>query len=221
MDNPLPTPSELEQQYVLDTYDQIASEFSQTRYNPWPSVKKFVDSFPPNSLVLDAGCGNGKNMGIRNDLQFVGIDTSENLLKICRERGFNVKASNIKSVPFEDNYFDFIICIAVLHHIVNPEERIQAICELIRITKPGGQIMIQVWAREQTLTRKFVPINDQNDFFVTWTKVNMTGEKCVSKRYYHLFSENEIDELVLRLNGIKLINKFYEADNWCFIIEKI
>ena len=221
MDNTLACSVDLEKEFVLDTYNQIANEFSQTRYNPWPSVKTFIDSLPSKSIVLDAGCGNGKNMNIRDDLNFIGIDTSENLLKICQERGLNVKMSNIKSIPFESNYFDYIVCIAVLHHISTFEDRIQAMNELIRVLKPGGQMMIQVWAREQTLSAQFIPFNDQNDYFVTWTKVKKSGEKEISKRYYHLFPESEVDELLLKLNGIKIIKKFYEANNWCFIIEKI
>ena len=66
---------------------------------------------------------------------------------------------------------------------------------------------------------KFIPIksDEPNNFFVTW--------KCkddrILKRYYHLFSELEIKQLLAQLSGIKIINKSFEQDNWCIILEKI
>ncbi len=39
--------------------------------------------------------------------------------------------------------------VAVLHHLSTIERRQKAISELIRVTKPGGKIFIEVWAKEQ------------------------------------------------------------------------
>ena len=48
------------------------------------------------------------------------------------------------------------ICIAVIHHLSTPARRLAAIEELSRIVRPGGRILISVWALEQNLkdTRK-------------------------------------------------------------------
>jgi alkylated DNA repair protein alkB family protein 8 len=48
-------PSIIEAQYVYDTYNKIAPEFSKTRYKPWPSVKKFLEGLPSGSFVADVG----------------------------------------------------------------------------------------------------------------------------------------------------------------------
>jgi alkylated DNA repair protein alkB family protein 8 len=72
---------DIETKYVKESYNQIAKDFDRTRYNHWGSVKRFINSLPSNSLILDAGCGNGKNMLFEN-MQFIGCDISEELVKI-------------------------------------------------------------------------------------------------------------------------------------------
>ena len=74
------------------------------------------------------------------------------------------------------------MCIAVLHHLSTECKRKLAINELIRITKPGGKILILVWALEQELDskRKF----DKQDNYIDWRD---KSKKLLGKRYYHVF----------------------------------
>jgi alkylated DNA repair protein alkB homolog 8 len=48
-------PSDLEKAYVYEVYDKIAPHFSNTRYNPWPRVSKFLNALPDYSIVADVG----------------------------------------------------------------------------------------------------------------------------------------------------------------------
>lgn len=77
---------DFEKVYVKDVYNSIAQHFSHTRYKPWPSVKKFIDSLPEHSLVGDIGCGNGKYIFCREDLNFIGLDIAIRFAEICREK---------------------------------------------------------------------------------------------------------------------------------------
>ncbi|QKF94565.1 putative tRNA methyltransferase 9-like protein [Fadolivirus algeromassiliense] len=210
--------NELESKYVHAVYNDIAQEFNNTRAYLWQGVKNYLHDKHPDELILDAGCGNGKNMLYRTDLRFIGCDTSESLLNICRDKGLDVVNANIKSLPFEDNLFDGVMCIAVLHHIADENDRLSALNELLRVVKVGCTVLFQVWAREQELNKKFKPLNDNNDFMVSWNP-NIKDKK-IQDRYYHLFSEIDIDTLVSKLKNIRIVSKSYECDNWCFILEK-
>jgi SAM-dependent methyltransferase len=49
--------------------------------------------------------------------------------------------SPLHHIPVVSNYFDTILCIAVLEHVENPEE---VVPELYRVLKPGGHLVIEV-----------------------------------------------------------------------------
>ena len=72
----------IEYENVKKVYDAIADHFDVTRYSVWIDVKKFLDILPKNSFILDAGCGNGKNMLYRSDCENYGCDFSEKLVEI-------------------------------------------------------------------------------------------------------------------------------------------
>jgi ubiquinone/menaquinone biosynthesis C-methylase UbiE len=40
-------------------------------------------------------------------------------------------------LPYRSDAFDVVLSIAVLHHLSTKERRLQALSELLRITKPG------------------------------------------------------------------------------------
>jgi len=209
---------EFEKKYVHEVYNNIAKHFDKTRYSIWNKVKQFIDSMSKDSTMADIGCGNGKNMKYKNTNAY-GCDASEELVKICQKADLNVKNGDVTAIPFENNFFDHTICIAVIHHLSTNERRIKAIEELIRITKHGGTIMILVWALEQ-VERNKVRFTEA-DNFVDWKDLK-TGK--IHKRYYHVFAKGELEELIKLVNSdfkIELQESFYDEGNWGVIIKKL
>ena len=49
--------------------------------------------------------------------------------------------SPLHHIPVESDYFDAILCIAVMEHVENPEE---VVPELYRVLKPGGHLILEV-----------------------------------------------------------------------------
>lgn len=76
--------SKLEQEYVHKVYEEIATHFSSTRHSPWPRIVEFLRSLPKGSIVADVGCGNGKYLGINEDLYMVSSSYCH-LLSLVRE----------------------------------------------------------------------------------------------------------------------------------------
>lgn len=107
--------TELSQEF----YEKESTYFSNTRYCLWDSVKNFCDQFDEDDNVLDAGCGNGKNISYYNTkCNMIGIDKSKSLVRICKEKGYNVERGDITNTHYKDNVFHYIISIAVIHHIL-------------------------------------------------------------------------------------------------------
>ena len=90
----------LEKLHVHEVYENIATHFSGTRHSPWPRIAAFLRDQPAGTIVADVGCGNGKYLGINDDIFKTGSDRSFNLAAICRERGFPVIVCDIMSLPY-------------------------------------------------------------------------------------------------------------------------
>lgn len=141
--------SEFEKKHVHSVYDNIADHFSGTRYQAWPQVDEFVQGLPEGTMMADIGCGNGKYLSVNPKITTIGCDISFNLLKLAHDRGCEVAVGDSLAVPLRSNAFDNTISIAVLHHIASRTRRIKAINEMLRVTRPGGKVLITVWAKEQ------------------------------------------------------------------------
>ena len=53
-------------------YNKNYLQFSDTRFCLWDALDNFSNQFNIKSLVLDAGCGNGKNMCYNKSLNIDG-----------------------------------------------------------------------------------------------------------------------------------------------------
>jgi len=202
-------------------YDLIADEFDKTRVRLWTCVISFLDIFPSNSLILDIGCGNGKYMNYRNDIKIKGIDISQELVKICVNKGFDVVKANMNELPFNDNIFDGIISIASYHHLDNDDDRKKSLNEIYRVLKNNGICFLEVWAKNQDLnncnknSKEFK--NKSN--LVKWTSIK-TSE--IYYRYYNIYDIGELEEEIKRLEPrLKIIESGYEKGNYYVIIKKI
>jgi len=211
-------------------YNKIYKEFDKSRYSIWVKVKEFLDSLEDNKIILDAGCGNGKNIKyIIENLkmkEIYGIDYSHEFIKLCSEKFINsniiFKEMNITNLHFPDNYFDYIISIAVIHHL-NPENRIKMIKELVRVVKNNGLILISAWGIIRTDNFKLpntlknaTKLNDNNDYLIPFKSNNI-----IYQRYYHLYQNNELFDFISNLNlNIKIIDSCFDRDNFFIILTK-
>ena len=203
----------IEEMYVKNVYNTIASEFDTTRYRPWTCVEEFLNTIPKGSIIGDIGCGNGKNMLYRKDCLNYGCDFSESLVKICLQKNLNVICGDILDIPYKKDSFDYTICIAVLHHLSTIEKRKKAIEELERVTKKGGKILVLVWAfeQEEQSRRKFTT----QEIFVDWRDKQ---QNLLGKRYYYVFQKNELESLV---DEKKVEKSFYEKGNWGILFKRV
>ena len=95
--------------------------------------------------VLDVGCGIGLMDQFWNSTlpRLQGIDISSDSIKIAQQNnpGLVYQTYNGKAIPYENNSFDALVLVCVLHHV--PEEEWQGFFnELHRVVKPGGLISV-------------------------------------------------------------------------------
>ncbi len=203
-------------QQIKHIYNNISTDFNTSRTRVWPCVSNFLKQFSPGSVMLDNGCGNGKNMLYRTDLKFQGIDLSDKLVEISKSKGLDVIEGSMTSLPWNSNSFDGIITVASYHHLSTDEERACAINEMYRVLRPGGKALIVVWAMEQPEDSTFH--FTKSDELVTWK--SKKGEK-VYYRYYHIYSKGDLENEVKKFNpNFNIKNVGWEKGNWYIELEK-
>lgn len=111
----------------------------------------FKGRYQEEDRILDAGCGVGRNSHyfIENNFSIYGIDQNQEAIDSIIESNKNVTSENYKKgylneIPFKDNFFDHIICNAVLHFAENTDDFNQMFSELVRVLKPNGTIFIRM-----------------------------------------------------------------------------
>ena len=205
--------SELEEKYVKNIYEEIASHFDNTRVYTWNWISSFVNSLPKNSNICDVGCGNGRNMMFK-DYNFIGIDNCRAFVDICKSKNLEVVEANMTNLPFENNKFDAIICIAAFHHLYTNMAKIECLLELKRIVKNDGKILLSVWSKRQPVKTRRVFTNHGHNF-VKWDKY---GKKY--ERYYYIFEDSEIKNLFTKA-GLLLANNEYDCGNEIYTLVKL
>ena len=99
--------------------------------------------------ILDAGCGSGMNIKfLLSKAHLVyGIDLSNDAIFLCKKRQLkNVKKGSILNLPFQNNFFDALICIDVLGSMSSNRNIEKAIEEFYRVLKPNGLLLIHAAA---------------------------------------------------------------------------
>lgn len=187
---------------VRETYERIAASYATTRRRPWSEVLEFVESLPHRSSVLDVGCGHGRHARplAHAGHQVTGVDFSRRLITIGRSESSSVGPAGIRwvvgeatALPFRDSSFDSAMCVAVLHHLPSPADRIAAVREIRRVVRRGGSILLCVWARDNPYLREVLGARMEADVEIPWRLPDGSS----AARFYHLFDEGELKELII------------------------
>lgn len=213
---------------VMKTYDAIAEDFDGTRYKPWPDTIEFAKRFSREDLILDLGCGNGRDLRHFESLgiNVAGLDFSIAQLKVVQSRARTtplIVCGDVCNLPFTDNLADGAILVATLHHLTSESERLTALREVHRCLKPGGLALLGVWAQGQTkfeenLHKAKAELGgdwEPGDMLLDW---KMPGGKTFP-RYYHLFAGEEFDDL-LAMTEFKIEITYFSCDNFYGILRK-
>ncbi len=115
---------------------------------------------PINKKGLEIGVGSGL-FAKKLNIEF-GIDPSENMLKLARQRNIKVTFGRAEELPYPDNYFDFTIFITSICFIENP---LKAFQEAYRVTKQNGHLIVAFIDKESTLGQTLMATKNDSKFY--------------------------------------------------------
>lgn len=138
---------------AADVYEQVDGRRNE-------EVSKWLDGIIENlsnktsgETLLDLGCGTGFVMRKASKYfkKIYGIDISQKMLnKIELVPNMKVFTGDITDLPFENNSFDVVTSVAVLHHIL---DHISVVKEVYRVLKKEG-----IFYTDHDIDSRFVKI---------------------------------------------------------------
>ena len=111
--------------------------------------------FTSTMRILDAGCGDGRNLVyfLSNAFQVYGVDRSSTSIERLqlefstvkpRIPADNFRVEEIESISFDDAYFDGVICNAVLHFAEDEHHFDAMLKALWQVLKSGGVLFARL-----------------------------------------------------------------------------
>lgn len=110
-------------------------------------VSLIKDSSPKPLNILEIGCGMGATLGyIKNHYPFAavyGIELENNIVEIAQHYIPTIICGNIEhmALPYEENFFDYIIFADVLEHLIDPYS---ILAKVKKYLKPFGCILASI-----------------------------------------------------------------------------
>ncbi|NPE26391.1 class I SAM-dependent methyltransferase [Methanococcoides sp. SA1] len=131
------------QDTTVTSYNTTAQEYHEKTKNlPMEAeTKEFLPRVSKEGLVLDLGCGAGRESEkfTQSGLTVIGLDPAEELIKIAKQNSPNTAFSvgYAQNLPFENETFNGIWACASLIHIPKKDLSI-TLKEIYRTMKPGA-----------------------------------------------------------------------------------
>lgn len=134
-----------------EAYDLAAAHYDGWRWQDFwrrtetPFFDDNVESheFAVRGRMLDAGCGTGFHLDRYGYLfdEAYGIDPSPGMLEraAARYEDGHLTVGSLNPLPYASGMFDLVVCARVLSHA---PDIAAAVAELVRVTSPGGLLLI-------------------------------------------------------------------------------
>ncbi len=126
---------------AFDHFAVIAPLYARVTYSK-TDVMREVASLPVRGNLLDVGGGTGRVASAIRGLvdEIIVADVSLGMLRKAPLSALKPVCGGSESLPFADNFFERVIMVDALHHVLNHAHTAR---EMFRVLKPGGVLVIE------------------------------------------------------------------------------
>jgi SAM-dependent methyltransferase len=131
--------------YTGPLAEAYASQNPEIRPALRPMAAWLTAAVPDGGLVLDLGCGAGRDLPslTRPGTRAVGVDIALPMLTLARRQHPALLCADLTRLPLPDNVADAAWCVAAWVHVPR-RDLPRAAGELARVLRPGGVAVIGV-----------------------------------------------------------------------------
>ena len=107
----------------------------------------------PKAKIMDIGAGTGRySIALADEgYDVTAVELVKHNLNVIKQKSNKVKAfqgNALNLKKFEDNSFDVTLVFGPLYHLFTFEEKVKALSEAKRITKPNGTILVAYYMND-------------------------------------------------------------------------
>ena len=171
------------------------------RYIEQKRISKLIElaEIKSTDKVLEVGCGAGHILEKIKKGDLYGIDISDIQIQRASKRlGDKVKLSKApgEKIPFEDKFFDKILCSEVVEHVLDPREVLK---EMSRVLKDDGILSLSIPNEDV--------INSTKRFLKKTGLIKLIDSKKDTEGW-ELAAKDNLDEWHLHSFSLALAEKF-------------
>lgn len=150
-------------------YKTFAFDDNANEYDRWYDGNKEIyqsellalkQVVPADKRGLEVGVGTGRfavPLGVR-----IGVEPSEAMSLIARQRGVKVKKGFAENLPFKDKSFDFVLFVTTICFL---NDISKALKEAYRVLVKNGEIIIGLIDKNSYLGKRYEEIKKGNKFY--------------------------------------------------------
>lgn len=115
---------------------------------------------PPFDRALEIGVGSGRfayPLGIKE-----GIEPSEKMAEIARQRGIKVYPGFAENLPLKDEEFDFVLIAVTICFVKNP---FKTLAEAHRVLNHRGKIIVAIVDKNSPIGKEYLSKKEKGEFY--------------------------------------------------------
>jgi SAM-dependent methyltransferase len=113
--------------------------------------RRLLEAAPPRA-VLDLACGAGRHLRELRRRGHRALGTDLSLTLLAQGHDLPRVAADMRELPFVDGTFDWVLnFFTSFGYFENERENMQVLEEIVRVLRPGGRCLIDLFNRDQVL----------------------------------------------------------------------